>query len=150
MALAAYLDIKAPVYSGFSAGGLAAYLAAQADPGAQAYLGLDAVDSGGLAKASMVELPIPALFIVGAPSACNSRNNFGTIISRGAGYYSLPLHDASHCDFEWPIDQRCYLLCRAGNKQERDRVQQTIRESASEWLLDLSSKGKGGNVNRPQ
>ena len=63
------------VYAGFSAGGLAAYLAAASDPRAVAYLGLDAVDSGGLAR-SVAPIAVPALFLVAEPSRCNAGGNF--------------------------------------------------------------------------
>jgi hypothetical protein len=63
------------LYAGFSAGGLAAYLAAGSDPRASAYLGLDAVDSGGLALARNADFRVPALFLMGEPSSCNAKNN---------------------------------------------------------------------------
>ncbi len=43
------LGMDTAVYAGFSAGGLAAYLAAGQDASADGYLGLDSVDSGDLA-----------------------------------------------------------------------------------------------------
>ena len=49
LALARALHQGPVLYAGFSAGGLAAYLAAKDDSRTMAYLGLDSVDSGGLA-----------------------------------------------------------------------------------------------------
>jgi hypothetical protein len=61
----------AVLYAGFSAGGLAALLAAADDPRTVAYLGLDAVDSGGLASRS-TGLAAPALFLLAEAGACNA------------------------------------------------------------------------------
>jgi hypothetical protein len=139
-ALATALAIERPVYAGFSAGGLAAYLAAARDPRTLAYLGLDAVDSGQLALEVEEPPRIPMLFITAGRSACNARGNFAEVIARHEQGVSLPVRGASHCDFEWPYDKRCRLACGSGTEESR----QLIREAASDWLLDLA----GAQTNR--
>jgi pimeloyl-ACP methyl ester carboxylesterase len=139
LALAAALDIERPVYAGFSAGGLVAYLAAARDPRALAYLGLDAVDSGRLALEVGAPPGIPTLFITAGPSACNARGNFAEVIARHDPGASWPVRGASHCDFEWPSDKRCRWVCGSGTAESR----QAIQEAASDWLLELAGAQAG-------
>ncbi len=137
IALATELGIEAPVYAGYSAGGLAAYLAAYSDKRARGFLGLDAVDSGDLAMATVGALSAPALFISAAPSMCNARGNFSDIVSRYSVEQSIHLPQATHCDFEWPFDKRCSLVCGRGDKDKRAETHETIRRTATEWVLEL-------------
>ena len=53
-ALRRELEMDAVIYAGFSAGGLAAYLAAGQDASAAGYLGLDSVDSGTAAPPTVI------------------------------------------------------------------------------------------------
>ncbi len=98
------------VYAGFSAGGLAALLAAAEDPGAVAYLGLDAVDSGGLA-AGATRLALPALFLMAEPGACNADGNMRATAAAIASSRTVRIPNATHCDFEDPFDPLCTRLC---------------------------------------
>jgi hypothetical protein len=72
------------LYAGFSAGGLAALLAAADDPRTVAYLGLDAVDSGGLAARS-TGLAAPALFLLAEAGACNAEGNMVPVAAGDRG-----------------------------------------------------------------
>lgn len=123
------------VYAGFSAGGLAAYLAAAADPRAVAYLGLDAVDSAGLA-ASVASLALPASFFAAEPSRCNAEGNMLPLaLALPAGRVVLIAH-ATHCDFENPTSALCERLCgRVEPPEAAEAIRRAIRALATDWAL---------------
>jgi pimeloyl-ACP methyl ester carboxylesterase len=126
-ALARALHEGPVLYAGFSAGGLAALLAAAQDPSSIGYLGLDPVDSRGLAGAAARAFFRPALFLFGEPSAENARNNL---------LKALPIHDrpemillrvrhATHRAFENPTDP----------ERGRSGGLETIRCLATAWVV---------------
>ena len=132
IALRQHLEIRNPIYAGFSAGGLAAYLAALEDRDTIGYLGFDSVDSGDLAMDTSAPLAVPALFLMAPPSACNARNNFFPIIER----YDYDVHtltQATHCHFESPYDKRCGWIC-GKSKADPGDVQRDIIERATAWI----------------
>ena len=137
LALATHLGMESVVYAGYSAGGLAAYLAALQDPRTRAYLGLDAVDSGNLAEDSTTLLQRPALFITAKPSLCNAKGNLEHIIARYGAAQRIHIPEATHCDFEWPFDKRCNLVCGKNDEAVRQAAQTRIQALATEWLLSL-------------
>jgi len=101
---------EAVAYVGYSAGGLAALIAASQDTRTSVLVGLDLVDNGPGAAAAAA-LTAPAYGMFGEPSACNSQSN-GVAILQGASTSSLGrLTDADHCDFEDPTDATCLTLC---------------------------------------
>ncbi len=122
------------VYAGFSAGALSALLAADSDPRAIAYLGLDPVDSGDQA-AAVGRLRMPALFIYGAPSRCNAQNNMIPVMPEADVRIALRVPFASHCDFELPYDSACKRLCGGVEPEETaGEVRATIRALATAWV----------------
>ena len=139
VALAAAVHAGPVVYAGFSAGGLAAYLATAADPRAVAYLGLDPVDSGQLAHD--VRLDVPALMMFAEPSRCNAQGNFIDSIGEqsttgGRSNRILEVPNATHCDFEDPYDPRCERLCGAVEPPAvAETIRSAIRAWATEWLV---------------
>ena len=140
-ALADKLELERVVYAGFSAGGLAAYLAALDDPGAVAYLGLDSVDSGKLAREAPRQLTVPVLFLVGKPSMCNARGNFSPVFERWPEYTVTHVPRATHCHFEIPYNKRCAWLCGRRSPQETSALQSEIRTLATQWLLQTAYAG---------
>jgi pimeloyl-ACP methyl ester carboxylesterase len=134
-AIRRHLEIGPVIYAGFSAGGLAAYLASLDDPETVAYLGLDAVDSGDLAAARDEGLAVPALFLLAESSACNAKNNFLPVIKRHKAYVSRRIKDATHCHFEMPYDSRCGWLCGRRDEAQTVRQQSEIRDAATRWIL---------------
>ena len=123
------------LYAGFSAGGLAALLAAADDPAAVALLGLDAVDSGGLA-AGAVDLAVPALFLAAEPSACNADGNLLPTAERIAAASVVRIPNATHCHFEHPYAPACERLCgRVEPPEAADAIRATIRALATGWVL---------------
>lgn len=137
---AAVLGPAAPVvYAGFSAGGLASLLAAAADPRAAGALGLDAVDSGGLA-AGAGELAAPSLLMFGDPSSCNAQASLRPVAERLAGARVVPLAYATHGDFELPHDPLVDRLCgRAEPAAFREALRAAIRGLAIGWLLERAA-----------
>jgi pimeloyl-ACP methyl ester carboxylesterase len=125
----------APIlYAGFSAGGLSALLAASQDERAVGYLGLDPVDSGGLA-ASVERLRMPALFLYGEPASCNAENNMIPAMPETARRLALRIPYASHCDFENPYDEVCAGFCGAVEPEESGReIRRTIHALATAWV----------------
>jgi pimeloyl-ACP methyl ester carboxylesterase len=124
------------VLVGFSAGGLAAILAATA-PGVVGYVGLDPFDRpGGIGLAAAKGLPVPSRLLRAPPSFCNA---YG-IAAPWAGVLPQPTQDrvieaATHCDFEAPTDRACTLFCGATDPQRQHVVRQTLVDAVRDWLL---------------
>lgn len=126
------------VYAGFSAGGLAALLAATDDPRAAGVLGLDAVDSGDLA-ATAIDLAVPGRFLAGSPSSCNADGNLLPVVERLRDVRVARFAYATHGDFELPYDPQVDALCGAVTPQEaREALRAAIRGVALGWLLELA------------
>ncbi|MBX7083143.1 MAG: hypothetical protein K1X88_28310 [Nannocystaceae bacterium] len=104
------------MYAGYSAGGLAAVLAAAQDGTAIALLGLDMVDSGGLGAAAAAAVVAPAHDVVSEPSMCNSTANGVPVFGAMADSHVVRLFEADHCDFQNPGDALCGL-CSSPNDQ---------------------------------
>ncbi|WP_200285637.1 alpha/beta hydrolase [Rhabdochromatium marinum] len=111
IALARHLGAKRVIYAGFSAGGLAALLAARNDPQAIGVLTLDLVDSQALGVTAAKGLELPVVALAGAPTNCNANGNANSV------YQVLPrlsltrFPQANHCAFESPSDWLCRTLC---------------------------------------
>lgn len=142
IALREHLQLGGVTYAGFSAGGLAAYLAALEDSNSRAYLGLDSVDSGKLARNESAALSIPALFLVAAPSACNARNNMTYTIAQH-DYKMSHIKGATHCHFEMPYDKRCAWLCGGTDEPETSAIQRDIMDQATQFIVEAGSSGAG-------
>jgi pimeloyl-ACP methyl ester carboxylesterase len=122
-------------YVGFSAGGLAALLAAADDDGAVAYLGLDAVDSGALA-ARAAAWSGPRLFLAGEPSACNADGAMLAVAAVIERARVVRIPNATHCHFEDPYAPACELLCgRVEPPEAAAAIRDAIRSLATAWLL---------------
>lgn len=137
-ALAAFVAPgRAPVlYAGFSAGGLAAYLASVEDPRTVAYLGLDTVDSGALAAAAD-PLTVPALFLTAEPSRCNAEGNVTPLARELPTAQLVPIRHATHCDFENPTSRACERLCgRVEPPEAAEAIRAAIRALATAWVLE--------------
>lgn len=134
IALRAHLGIRKTIYAGFSAGGLAAYLAALEDQTTIAYLGLDPVDSGKLAAKASKRLQVQGLFLFAGASICNGRNNFLPLAEKLALSEVLQLGHATHCEFEWPFDSKCNWVCSRSDNHSPAEVQREIRQLIDDWL----------------
>jgi len=144
VALAHALTKGPVVYAGFSAGGLSAYLAAASDPRAVAFLGLDAVDSGGLALAAEPQFAVPALFLMGESTSCNAKNNMLPAIPGRDGVTALRVRDALHCYFQDPWNDACEAVCgKVVPAEAAELIAETIRTLATAWVLERTGAGPG-------
>jgi pimeloyl-ACP methyl ester carboxylesterase len=127
--------IERVVLVGFSAGGLAALLAAST-PGVVGYVGLDAFDRpGGVGLKAARRLPVPSKLLRSPPSFCNA---YG-IASPWAAALPSPTQErliegATHCDFESPTDRACTLFCGATDPDRQQIVRRTLIDAVREWL----------------
>jgi len=134
VAMADELQAGSTIYAGFSAGGLAALLAAAADPRAAAYVGLDPVDSGALARGAAVA--VPATMFIAEPARCNAYNNIIDPLPDDHPFEIIPIPHARHCDFENPHDSRCERVCGSVQPAEfAEAIRAFIRAAVTERLL---------------
>jgi pimeloyl-ACP methyl ester carboxylesterase len=118
------------VLVGFSAGGLAALLAADA-PGVVGYVGLDPFDRpGGVGLEAARRLEIPVWLLRGPSAGCNAYAIAEPWVE------ALPnlvvdrvLAEASHCDFEDPTDRLCEFVCGRADPARQAAVQAFLLES---------------------
>ncbi|MBN1837351.1 MAG: hypothetical protein JW820_15965 [Spirochaetales bacterium] len=129
------------LYAGYSAGGLAAFLATvqEGGPGGRAvtYLGLDPADSDGLAAAAKPGLAVPALFLLAEPSSCNAEGNILEAIPDRPEVRVQRVRFATHCHFESPTDRACEALCgRVEPPEAEEAILARIRSLATAWVLE--------------
>ena len=136
VAVARKLLIGKVIYTGFSAGGLAAMVAATLDPNTLAYFGLDMVDNQGMGAKIAPKLKVPVFGLFALPSVCNANNNGLNSYATASHSHVLKIEDSSHCHFEFPVDGKCSFLCGKGEKRfSRDEIQQTILGLTTAFLL---------------
>lgn len=137
--LARSLGANRVLYAGFSAGGLAALLAADADPAALGVLTLDLVDRDGLGARAAARLDVPLVGLVGEPSACNAQGNGLAVLAAGRGARIEQIAGAGHCDFESPTDWLCERVCGArktGGDAPAKRILAAAVAAVAELLHD--------------
>ncbi|MGD9290110.1 MAG: hypothetical protein PVG74_20995 [Desulfobacterales bacterium] len=146
VAVARRLGPQRTLYTGFSAGGLAALVAADLDKNAIAFFGLDMVDNQGLGKKTAPKLKIASYGLIAAPSACNAENNALKIYEQALDSFAVEVEDSSHCHFEIPVDRKCSLVCGRGETQFSTQViQQTILGLSTAfmlWQTGIDTNGK--------
>ncbi len=134
----------AVIYAGFSAGGLSALLAMASDPRAVAYLGLDPVDSGGLAMGAQ-NIKAPALFLFAEPSGCNAASNMEQVLPPAALAFRIPY--ATHCDFQNPYDIACERFCGSVMPGATSAaIRNTILGLATVWIVGHGLDGDASPV----
>lgn len=115
------------VYAGFSAGGLAALIAASGDADSVGVVVLDLVDQADLGLRAAVTLRKPVVGLFGEPSQCNAESNGLTVLAEAANAEIEQFVGATHCDFESPTDRLCRWFCepssRAADDASRTREQ---------------------------
>lgn len=144
VALASALADGAPViHAGYSAGGLAAVLAAEADQATVALLALDPVDNDGLGVAAAPSIPVAAFGIEGEPSSCNKQNNGGTVLTKlvPGGWATLAV-GATHCDFEGPTGLGCTALCGGEGSNGQRELIRTLATAFVAWQSGADSSGQ--------
>ena len=136
VAVSKQLDHSQIIYVGFSAGGLAAMLAANLDENALAYFGLDMVDHKGEGQNIASRMTIPLYGLIATKSACNASNNGIEVYEKAAASTVVSVVDASHCHFEFPVDNKCSFFCGKAEKQfSRQTIQRTILGLTTAYLL---------------
>ena len=96
-ALADKLDLPAPYFGGFSAGGLAGFLAAKQNTRAAGYVGLDPVDANDLGL-DAAPLTVPVRAVLMERSGSNSSGNFVAVLAEQANARAVRVVGASHFD----------------------------------------------------
>ena len=112
------------IYAGFSAGALAAILAA--DDNTRAILALDLVDQNELALQAIKQRSVPLIGVSGPASECNANNQSNLVFSARNDERLEQLSivpGASHCEFESPTNWLCDLLCGDDDTQHSDNMQ---------------------------
>lgn len=125
-ALAGRLGARRVVYAGFSAGGLAALIAARNDPAAIGVVTLDLVETQGLGVRAATGLGKPLLGLTGEPTNCNAMDNGRAVFAAADRARVQHIAGAGHCDFEAPSNRLCELLC-----QDPDRNTGGLRTQGS-------------------
>lgn len=132
------------LYGGFSAGGLAAVIAASEDVLAAGWFGLDPVDSGSLAKPAVEKIisrGLPAILLFAEASSCNAKNNFLApwMDSGGKPDAVVRAPGTVHHAFEDPYDPGAEGLCGVMVPAESPQtVRDWLRVRLWTWLeLDL-------------
>lgn len=139
VALAQMLHDGPLIYAGFSAGGLAAHVAAANDTRTIGYLGLDSVDHRGLARETTPRSDYPALLLLAEPSSCNGKNNMLDATAGVPDLAALRIKNSTHCHFENPYDSRCEIACGSVRPRESQIVLiETVRSLATAWILELA------------
>ncbi len=127
------------IFGGFSAGALAAVLAA--DAGTRALFVLDFVDQADRGKQALATLDIPIIGLHGPSSACNAQNQGKQAISQylldhgsDTDNYQL-VADASHCEFESPSNWLCEITCADDDSvQQNQQTREQIIEQSIQIL----------------
>ncbi|MGB5777335.1 MAG: hypothetical protein WBP89_22010, partial [Sedimenticolaceae bacterium] len=130
--VAAQLGSTGVLYVGFSAGGLAALLAASADAGSLGVVTLDLVDLDGMGELAATTLSRPLVALVGEPSRCNAQNNGLPVFAAAPNAEVRLIEGATHCDFETPTDGLCRLACEPADRPAADsqRIRAQIVKTA--------------------
>lgn len=110
-ALTTALGARRVLYAGFSAGALAALLAARSDPNAVGVLTLDLVDAGGIGARAAAGLRVPLVGLAGEPTNCNAGDNAQAVFAAQPRARRQRIPGAGHCDFESPTDRLCQRVC---------------------------------------
>jgi dienelactone hydrolase len=97
------------IYVGYSAGGLATFIAAASDDDTRALLGLDPVDADGLGAAAAPGVDAPTLALHGEPGSCNNNGDSFGLATLVPGGWALSTIGGSHCDFQQDEGFACGL-----------------------------------------
>jgi dienelactone hydrolase len=137
------------VYAGFSAGALAALVAARNDPSALGVVTLDLVDAQGLGREAARGLDKPLIGLSGEPTNCNANDNARGVFAATRQASRVVIPGASHCDFEAPTDALCELLCadpdQAGPERTA-RLREQIQDETLQAIQSLFSAGAGASA----
>lgn len=137
-ALAHRLDARRVIYAGFSAGGLAAVIAARNDPSAIGVVTLDLVDTQGLGVRAANSLGKPLLGLTGEPTNCNASDNGRAVFAAADQAHVKHIAGAGHCDFEAPSDRLCELICQDPDQENRNPNRQASTQR--QQIIDSATR----------
>lgn len=145
--LAGELSTGPAVYTGHSAGGLAALVAAANDPATLGSFGLDPVDWLTIGSTAADAMTTPAYGLVGIPVNCNAYNNALPLYAGMDDARLLRVVEADHCDFSNPNTcTPCQVGCGVGTNLlfTNEELTATIGELSAAflvWVTGLDSAG---------
>ena len=138
-----FSDGRPVIYLGHSAGAMRAIVAASEDTNAIAILGLDLTDGAyedsggeflGLMYANMLSIPIWGM--LGESSSCNAYGNGLNVYLEAENGNAISITEADHCDFEFPTNFVCTLLCQEENETyAEDDIKSIILNLSTSFLL---------------
>ncbi|MEL1231095.1 MAG: alpha/beta fold hydrolase [Candidatus Neomarinimicrobiota bacterium] len=138
-----FSDGRPVIYVGHSAGAMRAIVAATEDTNAIAILGLDLTDGAyedsggeflGLMHANMLSIPVWGL--LGESSSCNAYGNGLNVYLEAENGNAISISEADHCDFEFPTNFVCTLLCQEENETfQEDDIKTIILNLSTSYLL---------------
>ena len=138
-----FSDGRPTIYVGHSAGAMRAIVAASEDTNAIAILGLDLTDGAyedsggeflGLMYANMLSIPIWGM--LGESSSCNAYGNGLNVYLEAENGNAISISEADHCDFEFPTNFVCTLLCQEENETyAEDDIKSIILNLSTSFLL---------------
>ena len=133
------------IYAGFSAGALAALVAARNDPSALGVVTLDLVDAQGIGERAAQGLDKPLIGLVGEPTNCNANENSSAVFAAMHQAQQLRIAGAGHCDFEAPTDALCELVCTDPDQLDQKGTAQLRELILGQALSAIESLINGAN-----
>jgi dienelactone hydrolase len=133
--------VQRVVLVGFSAGGLAALLAAGSE-GVVGFVGLDPFDRPSrIGRQFAQTLQVPAALLRGPPAACNAYAIAAPWAQALPRIETDRLFDqATHCDFEDPSDWVCRLACGAADPRRQQAIAAELLRIVTGWLRPLAGR----------
>ena len=110
------------IFLGHSAGAMRSIIAASQNSNTVAVFGLDLVDSQDPSNSNenfgafyVTDLTIPVWGLSGEISQCNNSGNGLNVYMQAINGNNIRITEADHCDFEFPTNFFCTILCQGTN-----------------------------------
>lgn len=126
------LEARPVVLIGTSAGGLASLLATDRVPRLALWIGLDPVDTLGIAEEAARNLQAPALVLRAPGGACNVGGSARRISEWLPNRRTTRIAGASHCDFEDTTNWRCESVCGPADPARQAQIVDAAVRAARE------------------
>ncbi len=133
------------VYIGHSSGAMRSILAARQNSNTIAVLGFDLVDalengSGNqyYALAAVSDITIPVWGMFSESSACNAYSNGINIFQEAEQGNAITITEADHCDFEFPTNFLCTIICEEPNYMFLDEdIRDVVLNLSTSFVFDV-------------